>query len=85
MPEETEVGKVFTYFRKVGVAAVKVTGEIKKGETLRFKGHTTDFTCVAESMQVDNEEVESAGAGADLGIRVPERARDGDVVYRVVE
>jgi len=85
MAEETEVGKVSTYFRKVGVTAVKVTAEIRKGDTLHFKGHTTDFACVAESMQVENEEVESARAGADLGIEVAERVREGDVVYKVTE
>ncbi len=85
MAEEIEVGKVFTYFRKAGVAAVKLTAEVKKGDPLHFKGHTTDLSCVAESMQVDNEDVENAPAGADLGIKVPERVRDGDVVYKVME
>jgi hypothetical protein len=36
-------------------------------------------------MQVENQSVQEAGPGADIGIRVKERVREGDVVYKVVE
>ena len=36
-----------------------------------------------ESMQIDHDVVESAAAGSDIGIAVPERVRRSDTVFRV--
>ena len=80
---QTEVGRVDKYFRKVGVAALELTEAIAIGDTLRFSGASTDFEMKVESMQIDHEVVESAAAGADVGIAVPERVRRSDTVYRV--
>ena len=79
---EREVGKVVGYFGKVGVAAVEATAEFAAGETLHFKGHTTDFTVTVVSMQVDGKPVEKAGPGDKVGVKVLDKARDGDKVYR---
>ena len=53
------------------------------GDTLRFSGTTTDFEMKLESMQIDHNVVESAAAGSDIGIAVPERVRRSDTVFRV--
>jgi putative protease len=84
--KEIEVGKVSDYFAHIGVVAITVSGEgIKVGDTLHFKGHTTDFTQKITSMQVEHEQVEEAGVGADVGIKVKDRVRSHDHVYKVVE
>ena len=80
--EEQQVGKVVGYFAKIGVAAIEATGEFAVGEVLHYKGHTTDFTAKVESMQVENQAVEKASAGDEVGIKVPERVRAHDVVTR---
>lgn len=81
---EEQVGTVVKFFSKPSVAAVEVTGGgIKRGETLRFKGHTTEFTDVAASIELDNNPIEEAKAGNLIGIKVKERVREGDKVYRV--
>ena len=80
---QTEVGRVDKYFRKVGVAALELSTAIAVGDTLRFSGATTDFEIKLESIQIDHEVVESAAAGADVGIAVPERVRRSDTVFRV--
>ena len=82
MSEEQEVGRVVGYFGKIGVAAIEPTAAIAVGDTLHFKGHTTDFTTKVESMQIEGQQVEKAGAGDSVGIKVPEKARDGDLVYK---
>jgi len=83
--EEELVGTVVKFFSKPSVAAVEVTGAgIKKGDTLRYKGHTTDFTDVAASMELDNAHIEEAKAGDLIGIKVKERVREGDKAYKVV-
>ncbi len=84
MGEEQQVGKVVGYFGKVGVAVVEVAAEFAVGETLHFKGHTTDFTCTVESMRIETDPVEKAVPGDKVGIKVPEKARGGDKVYRAL-
>ena len=80
---DKEVGRVDRYFRKVGVADLELTGDLSIGDRIRFSGATTDFEMVVESMQIDLNPVESAGAGDDVGIKVPERVRPSDSVIRL--
>jgi len=85
MPEE-EIGKVSGYFRKIGVAAIDITqGTLSVGDTIRIKGHTTDFTQLVESMQIEHENVQTAKAGDSIGIKVKDAVRDHDKVYKVTE
>jgi putative protease len=84
MPEE-EVGVIVKYFAKPGVAALEMQrGSIRVGDLLRFKGHTTDFTEEVSSMEVDNKPISEAKAGDLVGIKVKERVREKDRVYKVV-
>jgi putative protease len=84
--KEIEVGRVADYFKKIGVVAIDVTaGEIQVGDTLHFSGHTTDFNQKIDSMQIEHESVEKAGKGASIGIKVKERVRIHDHVFKVVE
>ena len=80
---DEEVGRVDRYFRKVGVAALELTGALSIGDRIRFSGATTDFEMCVESMQINLDPVESAGAGDDVGIKVPERVRPNDKVIRL--
>lgn len=83
---EEKVGEVVKFFAKPGVAAVKITaGELSIGNKLHFKGHTTDFHDQIESMQIDNKPVEKAKTGQLVGIKVKERVREGDLVFRLIE
>lgn len=85
MPEE-QVGVIVKFFAKPGVAAIEVTGGgIKNGDLLRYKGHTTDFTEEVTSMEIDNQPVEEAKASDMIGIKVKERVRENDKVYKVIE
>jgi len=81
-PEE-RIGVVRKYFAKVGVAAVELTaGPLNVGDTIHIKGHTTDFEERVDSLEVDHQAVERAGAGSLVGLKVRERVREHDVVYR---
>jgi putative protease len=84
--EEKEVGKVSDYFAKVGVVAVEITGEgLSVGDTIHIKGHTTDITQKIESMQIEHEDVETVSRGDSVGIKIEDRVRRSDVVYKVIE
>ena len=83
-PVGEEVGKIFKYFSKVNVAAINITsGSLKIGDTIRIKGATTDFTQQIESMEIDRQKVDTAGAGQSIGIKVKDRVRENDLVYKV--
>jgi putative protease len=82
---EKRIGEVMKYFSKPSVAAVKITeGGINVGDSLKFSGHTTDFTDVIESMEVENKSVQKAVAGDFIGVKVSDRVRPGDEVFKVV-
>jgi translation initiation factor IF-2 len=84
--QEVKVGEVVKFFAKPGVAAIVITdGVLKSGDTIRFKGHTSDFTQRVDSMQINNQVVSEAKVGDDVGVKTAERARPGDIVYKVVE
>lgn len=84
--EEIDVGVVTHFFSKPMVAAIKVeSGVIKIGDKLHFKGHSTDFFQVVSSMQIEHEQVEEAGEGDLIGIKVDDRTREHDRVLKVSE
>lgn len=85
MPEE-QVGVVVKFFAKPSVAAIEVTdGTVKQGDTLRYKGHTTDFIDKVGSIEIDNQPVEEAKAGDLIGVKVKERVRENDLIYKITE
>jgi len=81
---ETEIGAVTHYFNHINVAAINITaGELKVGDTIHIKGHTSDFTTTIESMQIEHQQVQTAKPGDSIGIKVPEHARQHDQVFLV--
>jgi selenocysteine-specific translation elongation factor len=82
MPEE-EVGKVSDFFARPVVAGIDLTGKLKVGDTIHIKGHTTDMEFIVNSMQINNVDVQEARAGDSVGIKVADRVRRGDTIYRV--
>ncbi|MFQ6673263.1 MAG: EF-Tu/IF-2/RF-3 family GTPase [Fidelibacterota bacterium] len=84
--KEEEVGFVSNYFGKISVAIVEITrGVLKTGDMVHVKGHTTDFQQVVGSMQIEHEPVSEAKKGDSVGLKVEEKGRKKDKVYKVVE
>jgi len=84
MPEE-EVGKVSDFFAHPVVAGIELTGTLKTGDQIHIKGHTTDMELTVGSMQINNVDVNEAKAGDAIGVKVSERVRRGDEVYKVTD
>ncbi len=84
MPEE-EVGKVSDFFAHPVVAGIELSGTLKVGDKIHIKGHTTDMELNVDSMQIDNVNVQEAGAGDSIGIKITDRARRGDTIYKVTD
>ena len=84
MPEEV-IGEVSDFFARPVVAGIELTAPLKLGDKIHIKGHTTDIELVVDSMQINNVDVEQAKAGDAVGIKVSERVRRGDKIYKVTE
>lgn len=83
MAEEKQVGKVTHFYGGLNVAVVELTGSLKVGDKIHIKGATTDFTQEVASMQVEHKDIKEAKKGDSIGLKVAEKVRDGDLVFKV--
>ncbi len=84
-PKEILIGHVSHYFPHVNAAAFKIKkGTLQKGDRIHFKGHTTDFIQVIDSIQINRKPIELAQVGDDIGIEVKDRVREQDEVYKIM-
>ncbi len=82
---EKRIGKVTHYFTRIGVAVLEIEDGLNVGDTIHISGKTTDFTQKVVSMEVEHQKMPSVGAGADVALKVDERVREGDLVYKVID
>jgi len=81
--EGNVIGTVTHYFPHVRAAVVKLKTNLAVGDTIKIKGHTTDFTQAITSMQIDHVPVDSAKKGDEIGLLVNSRTRQNDTVYKI--
>ena len=84
MPEVV-IGKVSDFFAHPMVAGIELTGTLKVGDQVHIVGHTTDIEFTVNSMQIDNADVSQAKAGDSVGVKVSDRVRRGDIIYKVTD
>jgi selenocysteine-specific translation elongation factor len=84
MPE-IDIGKVSDFFARPVVAGIELTAPLKIGDKIHILGHTTNMELTVDSMQINNVNVTEAKAGDAVGIKVSDRVRRGDTVYKVTE
>ena len=83
---EIEIGVVRHYFDKISVVVIELTaGDLAIGDTIHIKGHTTDVTTKVESLQIEQDKLTNAVKGQKVGTKIAEKARDHDVVFKIVE
>jgi len=82
MEEKKIVGKVTHYYPKISVAVVELQAPINIGDKVLIKGSSTNFEQVVESMQIEHKDVQRAEVGQSIGLKVKERVRENDMVYR---
>ena len=78
-----EIGRIFDYFERVGVIAIKLSDSLKVGDTIRIAGGENDFTEVVGSMQIEGKNVEKAKKGESVGIKVSQKCHKDYRVYKV--
>jgi selenocysteine-specific translation elongation factor len=82
---EKIIGTVSDFFAHPVVAGIELTAALKAGDKIRIKGHTTDLEMTVDSMQIDNAQVTEAKAGDSIGVKVSDRVRSGDKVYKITD
>ncbi len=80
-----EVGEVTHYFSKIGVAVVELRAPLSVGDRILVQGSTTDFEQTVDSMQIEHKNVQKAAKGQSIGLKMRERVRERDKVFRVLE
>ena len=85
LSNEELLGAVTHYFPKVKAAVFKLTrGNLRLGDKILIKGHTTDFTQIVKSMQIEHTAIDIANKGDDIGLMAKSRVRLGDSVYKIL-
>ena len=84
MTEENfvEIGQITHFFSKISVAVIELKKPLKVGDTIAIKGPTTDFEQPVDSMQIEHKDVQKAEAGQSIGLKVAQRVRETDIVYK---
>jgi len=80
--ELVEIGRITHYFSKIDVAVIELKAALKVGDTITVKGPTTDFEQKVDSMQIEHKNVQNAEPGQSIGLKVMQRVRETDVVYK---
>src|SRR2546426_8221592 len=86
MPQERKkVGEVFHFYGKIGVAAIRLTDDgIAIGDTVQIQGPSTNLEQTVETLQIEHADVSRAGPGQEVGMKVRDRVREKDFVYKLV-
>ena len=79
-----EVGAITHFFSKINVAVVELKSPLSVGDKIKIQGPTTDFEQTVQSMQIEHESVKAAKKGQSIGLKVDQRVRENDTVYRMV-
>jgi hypothetical protein len=77
-----EVGRITHFFSKIDVAVVELIAPLVVGDRILVKGPSTDFEQTVVSMQIEHKNIPRAEAGQSIGLKLTQRAKEGDAVYK---
>ena len=80
---DKKIGKITHYYNHLGVGIVKLSSPLAKGDTVKIVGHGREFTQTIESMQFDHQEIQEAKKRKEIGLKVDEKVKEGDEVFKV--
>jgi putative protease len=81
--EKKPIGKIAHYFTKISVAVIDLSDELKVGDRISIEGATSNFEQAVNSMQIEHDDVRSATAGQSVGMKIDQRVRQGDLVFKI--
>lgn len=83
LPGEIFIGVVDDYYSHVGVVAAVLKNSVQIGDRIHVRGHTTDIIQPVTSMQIEHADVQSAAVGGSVGIKINQKVRKGDYIYKI--
>ena len=81
MAKEKPIGIVTHWYDKIGVAVVKLSGKLAKGDKIKVKRGEEEFEETVGSLQIDHKDVASAKKGDDAAFKLSQRAKEGAQVF----
>ncbi|MFB6088655.1 MAG: hypothetical protein ABEK36_02635 [Candidatus Aenigmatarchaeota archaeon] len=85
MPEKKLIGEITHYFTNIEVGITELSDKLKVGDKISIEGASTDIQQTVDSMEIEQEKVEEADKGESIGLKVEDRVREGDKVYKLFE
>ena len=88
--DEILIGEVTHYYPKIMVAVITLVEQLNVGDNVHFKSPTgriewVDFEQKVDSMEIDRKKIQSAESGQEIAIRVEQRVRKRDLIFKKVE
>jgi putative protease len=83
MTDGEQIGEVIHFYGKINVAVLRCEKSLKVGDKIHILGRHTDFEQEVASMQVEHQAVEEVASGSEVAIKVKQRTRRGDKVFRL--
>lgn len=81
-----DIGQVVNYYNKAKAAELRIWDNLTIGDKVIIQGRTTgSITHTIDSMQIEGESVDSVEKGCNVAIAMPEKVRENDFVYKLVE
>lgn len=85
MAEEKLIGKITHYFGNISVGIIELTDKLKVGDKVHIKGSSSDFEQAVDSMQIEHQNVQEAKSGDAIGVKVAQKVKEGDTVFKITE
>lgn len=79
--KEKQIGTVTHWYDKLGVAVVKLTGKLSKGDKVKVRRGEEEFEETISSIQIDHKDVASAKKGDDAAIKFSGRTKEGAAIF----
>ncbi|MDD3083767.1 MAG: U32 family peptidase [Candidatus ainarchaeum sp.] len=83
--KRVNVGRITKFYAKINVAEIKLFDKIQIGDSIIIEGNTTFLEQELSSMQIHHKELKVAFKGQNVGIKVNERVRVNDLVFKIVK
>ena len=81
-----DIGQVVNYYNRVKAAELRIWDDLKIGDEIMIQGQTTgSITHTIDSMQIEGESVDHVEKGSNVAIAMPQKVRENDFVYKLVE
>ena len=85
MSNGERIGEVIHYYGKINVAVLRLSQSLKIGDSVHFLGRNTDFQQEITSMEIEHQAVTEVKAKKEVAVKVEQRVRRGDTVFRITE